>query len=185
MRTHLLALVGLALVVVPVRSAPAEAHSATEVEAWLAEWSAEAEAGLTPELVAELEDFRSRHVCHFRTCVRAPVVVRQPPQGALTEAEMRELVGRHFPEWLVEEALAVSWCESRWRPGIRRRGGTDSGLFQFIRGTWDWVASQTGTGSHASGAPFDPEANVRNAAWLVNYSIEQGHWRWTHWVCQP
>jgi hypothetical protein len=50
-----------------------------------------------------------------------------------------------------------------------------AGLFQFIRKTWDGVAAKTGTGDYASGAPYRPCANVRNAAWLATNS------GWHHW----
>jgi hypothetical protein len=55
-------------------------------------------------------------------------------------------------------------------------------LFQFIPGTWANVSPKAGWGG---ASPFDPEANVASAAWLVDYSIDLGQYRWYHWTCRP
>ena len=69
----------------------------------------------------------------------------------------------------------ISWCESRWFPGAYNRSSGASGLFQFIPRTWRWASAQAGYGGHS---PFEAEANVFSAAWLLRYGGAQ------HWVCR-
>ena len=66
--------------------------------------------------------------------------------------------------------------ESRGDPGANSPISTAAGLFQFLRSTWDDMvpASVTG-GSYASGQVYDPEANIRAAAWLKN-AAGWGQW---------
>ncbi|MBT8240278.1 MAG: hypothetical protein KJN63_03535, partial [Acidimicrobiia bacterium] len=58
-----------------------------------------------------------------------------------------------------------------------------AGLFQFLPGTW-LIASK---GAGFEGAdPYEPEANVASAAWLVQRSIDWEHpeGAWGHWACK-
>ena len=89
---------------------------------------------------------------------------------------MRALIERFFPAEWVDEALAVSWCESRWNPSAKNRSSSASGLFQFLRSTWQ---------RYGEGSVFDPVANVRAAAAMTQRYEELGHWRWAGWSCQP
>ncbi|QDP60656.1 MAG: hypothetical protein Unbinned1469contig1000_35 [Prokaryotic dsDNA virus sp.] len=41
-----------------------------------------------------------------------------------------------------ERAVKVSWCESRGKTYALNKGNSDSGLFQVIPRTWDWVAEE-------------------------------------------
>lgn len=57
--------------------------------------------------------------------------------GSLSEAEMRAVLTlAGWPAELHDEALAISWCESRWSPYAVGDGGNSLGLFQLWRGWW-------------------------------------------------
>lgn len=86
------------------------------------------------------------------------------------------LISEHFPASERERAFKVSFCESRWDPDAENPRSSATGLFQFLRKTWNWVADSTGSPSFAQGGPYDPEWAVRNAAWLA----ENGGWQ--HWA---
>lgn len=84
---------------------------------------------------------------------------------------------------LIEEASAfygvsavtmkrLAWCESRWFPGAFNRSSGASGLFQFLKRTWDYASWRAGYGG---ASPFDAEANAFSAAWLMRY-VGPGQW---------
>jgi hypothetical protein len=121
----------------------------------------------------------------------APPAETEPPPDAVTETwppeveAWRSLVTEHFPPELVEEALAIIWCESGGVPNDTNPDSGAAGLFQLIPPTWDWLAAEIGLGDYASGAPLDPAANTEAAAWLVQYSLGAGQSAWEHWACRP
>ena len=88
----------------------------------------------------------------------------------------RPLVERHFAAGDVGTALRIIGCESGGDPDAKNAGSSAAGLFQFLKGTWDWVAPLTGSPSYVQGGPYDPEWAVINAAVLAEDS-------WTHWNC--
>lgn len=96
----------------------------------------------------------------------------------------RPLVEQYFPPDLVEQALAVMYCESGGNPDAVNPHSSASGLFQFLKGTWAIASVRAGFGGYSR---FDPEANIASAAWLVDYSIRTNHPRgpWGHWTCRP
>ncbi|MCP3998243.1 MAG: lytic transglycosylase domain-containing protein [bacterium] len=96
--------------------------------------------------------------------------------------EWRSLVSQFFPAERVDEALRVMRCESLGDPLAYNSSSGASGLFQFIPGTWGWASPHAG---YTGASPFDPEANVATAAWLVQTSIDQGKSAWIHWSCKP
>jgi hypothetical protein len=104
--------------------------------------------------------------------------------GVRDVEEWRPLVEQYFPPERVEEALSVMECESQGNPLAQHPGTLASGLFQFIPNTWGWASDRAGWGGHS---PFEPEANVASAAWLVAATITVEHPRgpWAHWSCQP
>lgn len=102
--------------------------------------------------------------------------------GARDVEEWRSLVSQFFPESLVDEALSVISCESHGDPLAYNVYSGASGLFQFIPGTWAWASPNAG---FSGASPFEPEANVGTAAWLVQRSIDQGNDAWSHWSCKP
>jgi len=158
----------------------ASAHTDEQLTEWMTDWNDRADHALSGVLLDELADMRERHPC-WTDCVRAESVSRVPittstPIVALAPVEIRELIERYFPAAWVDEALAVSWCESRWRPWVDNPRSSASGLFQFLDSTW----SRWGVGS-----VYDPEANTMAAARLVKHYSDEGYWRWLAWSCQP
>jgi len=96
----------------------------------------------------------------------------------------KDLVEQYFRDDLVWEALQVLDCESRGDPNAMHPASRASGLFQFLEGTWILASTLSG---NAGASPFDPEANVASAAWLLGHSerVDHPRGRWGHWVCQP
>lgn len=94
------------------------------------------------------------------------------------------VVAAYFPNNYVEQALSVMQCESGGNPDAFNPHSGASGLFQFLPGTWTVVAAKAG---FAGASPFNGEANIASAAWLVDYSIKTGHpgGAWGHWGCDP
>ena len=78
--------------------------------------------------------------------------------------------------------LSTAMRESSLKPQAKSKTSSASGLFQFIPGTWGWASPNAG---YAGASPFEPEANVATAAWLVQTSIDQGKDAWVHWTCKP
>ena len=95
----------------------------------------------------------------------------------------RPLINAYFPAELRWEALQVLDCESRGKPDARNESSSAAGLFQFLEGTWRLASTAAG---FPDADPFDPEANVASAAWLVDLSIRTDHrfGRWGRWACQ-
>jgi soluble lytic murein transglycosylase-like protein len=91
-------------------------------------------------------------------------------------------VAQYFPEGMVDGALAVMKCESLGDPLAYNAASGASGLYQFIPGTWAWASPSAG---FSGSSPFDAEANIATAAWLVQRSIDQGDTPWAHWSCTP
>lgn len=54
------------------------------------------------------------------------------------------LIQEHFEEENWNNAVKISWCESRGNAKAVRteEGNFDSGLFQFIEPTWNWIADE-------------------------------------------
>ena len=111
-----------------------------------------------------------------------PVRTVSPPRSVEGAEKWRDLVARYFPPNVVDEAVRVMQCESEGDPTARNRRSGATGLFQFLRGTWQFAAEAAGVG-HLP--PTDPEANVAAAAWLVSDTEERGNRRWAHWTCRP
>lgn len=99
--------------------------------------------------------------------------------GSLSEAEMRAvLTMAGWPVEMHDQALWVSWCESKWSPYADN--GTDRGLFQMS---------------------FSPAATLRGS-WFAYYGVDEALWsdpvtnalvaRWAYersgwgpWSCRP
>lgn len=111
-----------------------------------------------------------------RPVVSAKTDVRpQPNRGMGADVEQwRSLVESYFSD--VPTAMCVMANESGGNPNAKNAHSTAAGLFQFLRSTWDDIVPSSVTGgSYSSGQVYDPEANVRAAAWL------QEHLGWTQW----
>lgn len=102
-----------------------------------------------------------------------------PDQGMGSNVEQwRGLVEAYFPAGEVEKAMAVMACESGGNPNADNPSSSAAGLFQFLKSTWDnMVPIEVTGGSYSSGQVYDPEANVRAAAWLL---AAEG---WSQWSC--
>jgi len=116
------------------------------------------------------------------------VVVRRSAQDRLgigdAAERWRPLVARYFPPEYVDDALWVLWCESRGDPEARAWPRSSAvGLFQFLDGTWEWLAPKAGVEGRDR---TDPEANIRAAAWLLRFSIRTHHpdGPWGPWGCR-
>lgn len=89
--------------------------------------------------------------------------------------QWRPLVELHFRDSDVDRALCLIGYESGGDPDVRNPDSTAAGLFQFLRATWDNVPVDITGGSYDSFRVYDPEANVKAAAWL------QKRYGWTQW----
>jgi hypothetical protein len=104
------------------------------------------------------------------------------PGGPRDVEEWRPLVEQYFAATLVDEALSVIDCESHGDPLITNPISGAAGLFQFIPSTWSWASTEAGW---EGASPYEAEANIAVAAWLVQSSIDRGQDPWHHWVCSP
>ena len=98
--------------------------------------------------------------------------------------QWRWLVEKYFPADRVDEAMRVMACESRGNPNAKNPNSSATGLFQFLDGTWAWMSVLSGWNGYSR---LDPEANVAVAAYLVDFSLRNGHpgGAWGHWECTP
>lgn len=97
----------------------------------------------------------------------------------LTEAEMIAVLSASgWPTELHSQALAVSWCESKWSPGAVGDGGNSMGLFQL---NWLWF----GYAGEDSSQWADPYVNARVAWATYNYDLNRGQRPWQQWTCKP
>lgn len=165
----------------------ADAHTGEGLEEWRVGWveRVDGEGGLSSDLLTEWADMRDRHGCDWpgTECVflapQAGVINDGTYRGIGGDVERwRGLVETYFQPGDVPWAMRVMACESGGNPYAKNPNSSASGVFQFIRSTWDWVAPQLGYGTHASGAVFDPVANIHAASWLFYNGGSQ------HWVCR-
>lgn len=103
-----------------------------------------------------------------------------PPAEPLpNDAEQwRPLVEAYWPADLVDDALAVLFCESRGDPDALNPASGAGGLFQFLPSTWESASVSAGW---PDADVFDPEANIAVAAWLYAAYDEP----WAQWNCRP
>lgn len=59
-------------------------------------------------------------------------------------AENFKFIQQHFEPINWDVAVRISWCESRGNENALRtaEGNNDSGLFQFVSWTWNWIADE-------------------------------------------
>lgn len=133
-------------------------------------------------LVRFVDGIESTRSLASETVVRAPVdEVRRvgtrarpvPPAPAEIERIIRDAAAR----WGADPAqlLRVAWCESRFNPLAFNPSANDSGLFQFIPGTWAANAPRAG---YAGASPFDAVASANTAAMM--FSMGQAR----QWTCK-
>lgn len=101
------------------------------------------------------------------------------PLGDNPQVEMwRPLVSEYFAADQVDTALRVMECESGGDPNAKNPNSSASGLFQFLKTTWDWTAEITGSPTYDEGGPYDPVWSIRNAVWLQSRGSG-----WNQWSC--
>jgi len=82
-----------------------------------------------------------------------------------------------WPEELLSQALAVSYCESKWSPGASGDSGRSLGLFQLNIATWFPYAGED------PALWADPLVNARVALKTYGYDIARGYEPWRQWSC--
>lgn len=161
----------------------AKAHTVSELEAWTAEWTAQADEALNSKLMAALEDMEARHPWYYNP-QDAPGVP-QTTQGSTGTTnwvvgagveQWRALVAVYFNASDVNHALCVITHESKGNPNADNPRSSAAGLFQFLRGTWNSVPVSITGGSYDSGRVYNPEAATAAAAYLVYKAGGWGHW---------
>jgi hypothetical protein len=159
-------------------AAPAAAHDADELAAWLTAWVAQVVAadGPTTALVAEYLNMADRHPCAMKGICPKPT--RQPRtatyRGMGNDVERwRPLVAAYFPPHLVNKALCVMDGESGGNPNADNEESSALGLWQFLDSTWAKARRLTGAPAYPAGA-LDPTWATRTAAaWLAATSWSQ------------
>lgn len=102
-----------------------------------------------------------------------------PAREQLSEAEVRGVLlaaGWREPE--LSQAVAVAWCESRWRPGAIGDSGRSLGLMQLWVGWFDWAGVPLALWS-------DPQQNAEVAHLVWARDLGRGGDGWRNWSCQP
>jgi hypothetical protein len=159
---------------------PAWAHNETDIDEWVHEWVLEADMALNRELIARWVDMMDRHPWYLEPEVEAhthtPTVGRTDSGMGSNVAQWLPLVAKHFDPEDVGTAMCIMALESGGNPDAKNPRSTAAGLFQFLRSTWDnMVPASVSGGSYASGQVYQPEANIRSAAWLQDAA------GWTQW----
>ena len=162
----------------------AQAHTRGDLELWTEEWTERADDSLSPALVMEYQDMRSRHPWYFDP---QPLRPRGGPPASSWSGNVeqwRPLVASYFAPEKVETAMCILARETGFTgdPNSKNTRSSAAGLFQFLRSTWNKVPLSVTGGSYDSGMVYDPIANVRAAAWLQNHS---GWGQWTvYYLCR-
>ncbi len=177
-------MLGLALTFLVLSCIEAEAHTPDELEVWMVAWVTEADVGLSSRLIADYVDMRDRHPWYFiQTAEDAPDGRSDSsgrnssgmgPGGPAVE-RWRPMVEVYFTAADVPTAICLMAHESGGNPDAKNPTSSAAGLFQFLRGTWDSVPASVTGGSYDSGQVYNPEANIRSAAWLKNAA------GWSQW----
>lgn len=96
-----------------------------------------------------------------QTTSTLPALAHATPVDQEDIATVRGYIQEYAAEFGVDPNLLdrIARCESGYRSNARNRNSTASGVFQFIRGTWNTTIE-----GQAGMSPFDARANVRAAA---------------------
>ncbi len=131
-------------------------------------------------LVRFINGLESTRSLASETVVRAPIdevrrVGTRPRPAPPAPAEIERIIRDAAAKWGAdpEQLLRVAWCESRFNPLAYNPSAGDSGLFQFIPGTW---AANSPRAGYAGASPFDAVANANTAAMMFSRSQA---WQWT------
>lgn len=98
------------------------------------------------------------------------VQAAEAPREAFTEAQMRDILSEAgWPSGpLTEEALSISFCESKWRWWVAGDSGNSVSLFQLGKSRPGWQGWFNYFGVDESLA-FDPVTNARVALMVRTY----------------
>ena len=98
---------------------------------------------------------------------------RPPPRPSAQVGEpwFQPLIEKYFQPADWQWAARVSLCESGWRVDAQHPRSKASGLFQIMPGWYNGEWSKVWPPFD----PFDPETNVKFAAWLF-YAAGPSHW---------
>lgn len=150
-------------------SQTALAHSRSELDDWLEGWAERANDALSTGLMSELDDMSARHPWYFSV----PRPSRSLPSSSGRRwsgnvEQWRPLVAAYFDAEDVATAMCLINAETGGTgdPNSHNTRSSAAGLFQFLRSTWNSVPLSITGGTYDSGRVFDPEANIRAAAWL-------------------
>jgi hypothetical protein len=120
------------------------------------------------------------------------VIPAETFERGFTAEDWRSLVLRVFrsPAWdladEVDNAIRIIDCESNGDPWAFNAAGPVAGLFQHRTTYWE---SRSSAAEVAGRSPYDPQANVTVAAYLVHqdkYDVDAPHGPWTDWNgCGP
>ena len=157
---------------------PAQSHSPSALNEWLVDWEQRTllekvlpESGVMElqlflsDLTNEYLDMRERHPWWNGLYTEIRETTTSFNGIGQDVEQWRSLVSIYFSD--VETALCIMDHESGGNPLAKNDLSSAAGLFQFLQSTWDDMVPLSITkGLYASGAPYDPEKNVRAAAWL-------------------
>ncbi len=164
-------------------SVSAQAHTRDELDEWMLAWVVQADVTLDAKMIAEFWDMSDRHPWYFDPPAPAP-----PHSHATTRArsstwsgnveQWRPLVATYFAANKVNTAMCILNHETGGTgdPNSKNDRSSAAGLFQFLRKTWNSVPLSVTGGTYDSGQVYNPDANVRAAAWL---QINAGWGQWT------
>ena len=99
-------------------------------------------------------------------------------QTAGQPAPVEYVVGQHFTGHEYDTAMSIISCESNFDPRAANPHSTARGLWQFLRGTWQWVQDDSGLVlDDWPDGPYDPVQATAAARWLKDAA------GWTQWEC--
>ncbi len=169
--------VAIIVIILLMLSQTALAHSRPEMDDWMEGWVEQADHALSPGLLFELNDMTERHPWYFNV-PRLYMTPRASRVWSGNVEQWRPLVETYFAPEKVATAMCLINAETGGTgdPNIdNRQGSSAAGLFQFLKSTWNSVPLSITGGTYESGQVYDPEANIRSAAWLQN------RYGWTQW----
>ncbi len=154
-------------------------HTTTQLDEWFEDWSTRVgDDYLNGQILTEFRNMLDRHPQLVHGYTR-PQPAYKPITARGMGSDVQQwvpLLLKYFPESSLDLALCVMTAESGGNPNAANPYSTAAGLFQFLRSTWDNIVPRSVTGgSYDSGQVYQPEANIRAAAWLV---ANDG---WHHW----
>lgn len=151
-------------------------HTNVQMNLWFEDWAERADHTLSPQLLDELDEMKQQYPWYFISQT-IPAHTHKAPSTTWSGSveQWRPLVASHFTANKVNTAMCLLAAESKGNPDAKNPRSSAAGLFQFLRGTWNSVPTSVTGGSYDSGRVYNPEANIRSAAWLQNAA------GWSQW----